>query len=159
MFSVIYISIIVVSLIVLSFIVRQKHEMYALLSYYAIGVVLNFIISAEAYNTYFMLMMTVSLVVGIFVYGEFKIAGLLSFTLIPVNIIGYLLWYKYYSYDLYQVISAIILIIQFISILPKALLNGISRPSERYSLDVLDSFYSHKKSGTMYKTSSSKKKW
>jgi hypothetical protein len=158
MFTVAYISIIVISLTILSFIVRQKHEMYALLSYYVFGVVLHFTISPEDYNAYHIAMMTLALVVGVFIYDEFKFAAFLSYTLIPVNIIGYLLWYKGYSYDLYQVISATILIIQFISILPKALIDGITRPSDRHPLDGSDSFYSRKACGTMHKTPTIKKK-
>lgn len=158
MFSVAYISFIVISLTILSFIVRQKHEMYALLSYYAVGVVLYFVISAEDYNSYYMWMMSSALIVGVFVYNEFKIAALISYLLVFVNVIGWLLWHKHYSSDLYNVISAILLIIQFISILPKALFNGITKLSDRHSLDVSDSFYSREACDTMHKTPTSEKK-
>jgi hypothetical protein len=135
MFTDIYITIISVSLIVLLAIVRQKHEIIALLLYYAIGVAAYFVIDAEGYNKYYILMGCTTLIVGIAIQYEFKIAAMCSYLLVFVNVIGYYLWYKHYSHDLYEVISAIILITQFLSILPKALFNGITRPNDRYSLD------------------------
>ncbi|PHR55926.1 MAG: hypothetical protein COA43_14500 [Robiginitomaculum sp.] len=160
MFENIYISIIVVSLIALLTISKQRHEIIALLVYYAIGVAMYFIIDVESYNSYYVIMCISSLSLAVVIQDEFKFAALCSYLLIPINILGYFLWYKYYPHDLYSVLASCLLIIQFLSILPKAILNGTTRTNTnnyRYFMDVSGGFVGNKECDTINNTSQSEK--
>ena len=131
MFTNIYIALISFALIMLLMIAKQKHEFLALLSYYAIGVLIYELLPVDTYNYYYMCMAACALITGIFIYDEFKVAAMCSYSLVLVNTFGYLLWYKFYPHDLYNVFSAIMLIIQFLSILPKVKLNGVAKLNSR----------------------------
>ena len=146
-----YIAIVFASLVALLFIARQKIEIFVLLLYYAAGVLMSVAINPINYNHYYVTMGTVSLAVGYIISYEFKVAAICSYLLVPINITGYLMWYKYYPHDLYNVIAAILLIIQFLSILPKALFNGLGRTSNRYSLDGGAGFNGGEEYDTMHK--------
>ena len=135
MFEVTYITLIVTGLIWLLFKCDSKPEILVILAYYFFNVILFFSIPGKYYGAYYVIMGTLSFFVGYVIAYEFKIAAMLSHLLIPVNILGYLLWYKYYPHELYNVIAGIILIIQFFSILWRVNLNGIDRLHHKLRMD------------------------
>jgi hypothetical protein len=67
---------------------------------------------------------SLALFVGIILHKRHKVAAICAYSLPLVNILGFFLWVNYYTPGLYDNISAVILIIQVISLLPKRLLNG-----------------------------------
>lgn len=54
-----------------------------------------------------------------------KNAAICSYLLVPLNVIGYLLWYKYYPPTIYDNIALLILVLQLVTLLPKGALNGL----------------------------------
>lgn len=71
-----------------------------------------------------------NLIVGIILQKRNTYAALCSYSLVFCNVMGFLLWYKYYDPDIYDNISLLILILQIITILPKRLLNGLRNSIE-----------------------------
>jgi hypothetical protein len=106
---------------------------------------------------YYSLAATLNLVMGVFLHYEYKISALCAYLLVPVNVLGFYLWYDYYPPDLYNVISVIILTIQLIWVATRILTHGRSRYSDKHSLAFPAGFDSRQESGTMYKTTSSEK--
>ena len=70
---------------------------------------------------------SLNLIVGVILHKDFRVAAVCAYLLVLVNVGGFLLWVKFYPHALYDNISAIILIIQISSLLPKGLLNGLRR--------------------------------
>ena len=73
-----------------------------------------------------------NLIVGVILQKAFRVAALCAYALVFVNVGGFLLWVKFYPHALYDNISAIILIIQISSLLPKGLLNGLRRNNQHF---------------------------
>ena len=65
-----------------------------------------------------------NLIVGLILQKDYTTTATCSYSLVVVNLIGYFIYEKGYDPVLYDNISAIILIIQLSSLLPKGLLNG-----------------------------------
>ena len=74
---------------------------------------------------------SLNFIVGDILRKDYRVAALCAYSLVFVNVIGFLLWVKFYSPALYDNISAIILIIQLSSLLPKGLLNGFGNNNKR----------------------------
>ena len=70
---------------------------------------------------------TLNLIVGLILQRCYFVASMCSYSLVVVNVFGFWLWHKGYDPDLYDNISAIILLIQLSSLLPKGLLDGLRR--------------------------------
>lgn len=70
---------------------------------------------------------TLTFIVGLILQRYYFVAAICSYSLVLVNIVGYWLYENYYEPALYDNISAIILLIQLSSLLPKGLLNGLRR--------------------------------
>ena len=151
-----YQLIIIVALFLLLLKTKRNGEISSIIAFHIASVAMYSFISEDYYSYYYTAMCGVSLVTGLILQDQFKVAALCAYTLVPVNVLGYFLWYRYYPHDLYNAISAILLIIQFISILPKALLNGMDANNTRRSLDVPVHFDSCSTHDTMYKTSQNK---
>lgn len=65
-----------------------------------------------------------NLIVGLVLQKDYNSTAMCSYSLVVVNLVGYFIYEKGYDPVLYDNISAIILIIQLSSLLPKGLLNG-----------------------------------
>ena len=70
---------------------------------------------------------SLNLIVGVILQRHYLVAAMCAYALVFTNVVGFLLWVKFYPHALYDNISAIILIIQISSLLPKGLLNGLRR--------------------------------
>ena len=64
-----------------------------------------------------------NLLVGIALQPKNKIAAICSYSLVLCNVLGFFLWYNYYTPVVYDNISLLILVLQTIAILPTRLLN------------------------------------
>ena len=148
-----YQGVIIFILVVIVLKTRQNSEVYSIVWLHAVSISMYYCISEEFYNYYYTVMCFVLLVVGMLLRTRFKVAAICSYVLVPLTALGYVLWYKHYPHDLYDVISAIILIIQFLSTLPKALSNGMGTTINRYSVVGSGCFDGNKECDTMYKTS------
>lgn len=80
-----------------------------------------------------------ALIVGLVLHDRYIVAAICSYSLTMVNVLGFFLWFNYYDPTLYDNMSAIILIIQAVSLLPRELLNGFRR-NNQYSMAKPDSF-------------------
>ena len=80
-----------------------------------------------------------NLIVGLILQKDYNAAATCSYSLVIVNLVGYFIYEKGYDPVLYDNISAIILIIQLSSLLPKGLLNGLGH-SNKHSLVKSDFF-------------------
>lgn len=151
-----YQAVIIVMLILIPVITRRNEEVLSIAILHIASIAMFYLISDEHYNDYYDVMILLCLISGAVLYPRFKIAAICSYILVLVNALGLFLWYKYYPHDLYNVISAIIFIIQFLSTLPKALFNGMDSRSNRYSVDSDGCFDGNKTYVTMHKTSQTK---
>jgi len=106
---------------------------------------------------YYSLTAALNIAAGIFLQYKYKIAAICAYALIPVNVLGFFLWANYYSPDLYNVISGIIIIIQLIAIVMRLLTHGRTRDNIQHPLAFLHGFDSHQACDTMYKTPPDKK--
>lgn len=142
---------VVIFLIAMTLITRRNTEVLGVVAIHVIGILMFLTISAEHYNYYYTLMCGVLLVSGFILHQQFRVAAICSYILVPVNALGCLLWYKYYPHDLYNIVASIILVIQFLSTLPKVLLNGIDTTIDRYSVASGCRFDGNKECATMHK--------
>ena len=115
-----------------------------------------FIIDRSA-TLYYSLVAALNLVAGILLQYKYKIAAFCAYLLVPVNVLGFYLWVNYYSPDLYNVISGIIIIIQLIAISMRLLTHGRTRDNNQHPLAFPHGFDSRQACDTMYKTPSDKK--
>lgn len=65
-----------------------------------------------------------NLIVGIILHIKYKSTAICSYGLVFVNLFGFWLWHASFDPFLYDMMSALILVIQLISLIPKRLLNG-----------------------------------
>lgn len=121
-----YQFIIVIALSIILIKTKNNGEISSVVAFHLISVLIYFTLSASYYNYYYMAMCLVLIASAKALRDRFKLASLCSCILVPINIVGYFLWSKRYPHDLYDFLSAIMLIIQFISILPRALTNGVN---------------------------------
>ena len=148
---------IIVILVILWLFSRDNGEVLSIVVLHATSIAMYYFISESHYNYYYTTMCFVLLVVGKSLFTRFKVASICAYILVPVNALGYLLWHKFYPHDLYNAISATILIIQFLSILPKALFNGMDTAINRYSMAGGSRFDGNKECDTMHKIPPTKK--
>lgn len=149
---------IILSVIVAIMIKAPNHGAFILLCGIGFDALIEFIgIDKASYGYYYSIMCVANLLVGILLHKEFKIAAFCAYLLVPVNLLGFYLWVKYYPHDLYNVICAIILTIQLLAILPKGLSNGRGRNNFKHSMDGTTGFDSGKAYDTMCERPSNKK--
>jgi len=103
---------------------------------------------------YYSLAASLNLIMGLFLHDEYKMPALCAYLLVPVNVLGFYLWYDYYPPDLYNVISVIILSIQLLLLSTRILTHGRSRDNIKHPLAFPDGFDSRQACDTMYKTPS-----
>ncbi len=146
-----YQLVIIAFLIVAVVATRKDGEVLSIAAFHLFSIAMYYFISSENYNNYYIVMCFLSLSVGLMLSQRFFVAAMCSYALVLVNLVGYLLWYKHYPHHLYDFLSAIILVIQFIFILPKVILNGIDTTIDRYSMVSGCRFNDHKEYATMHK--------
>jgi len=115
-----------------------------------------FIVDLHA-NRYYLLSSMLNLIVGLSFYSRNKYAAICAYALVCCNMLGYLMWWQYYSPYLYDNIFLLILALQIIFILPKGLLNGLANII-KYTMAKFAFFNSLQSRVTLYKINSLKKK-
>jgi hypothetical protein len=92
---------------------------------------------------------TLCATIGVILYRKYKLVALLSFLLIPVNIIGYLLCKNYFDPYIYDNMCLTITLLQVVVLLSRGLTNGISWGNKRNPLVFLADFDSRKNHAKM----------
>lgn len=92
-----------------------------------------------------------NLIVGLTLYPERSVAAICSYSLVIINVFGYLLWYTGCDPDIYDNIALLILTTQLVFILPKGMINGL-RDDIQYIVAKSPIFNRIKTSVTMYKS-------
>ena len=86
-----------------------------------------FVIDAD-WDNYYLYSATLDTIIGVMLYRRYRVVAILSFSLIIVNYIGYLLSLNYYEPTIYDSMYLIITLLQIIMLIIRGLLNGIDRP-------------------------------
>ena len=103
----------------------------------------QFVLNLE-WTEYYHYSATLAAVVGVILYRRYRLVSLLSFLLIPANIIGYLLCKNYFDPYIYDNMCLTIILLQIIVLLSRGLTNGISWGNKRNPLVFLADFDSRK---------------
>lgn len=124
-----------------------------LLSFYIVYVD----IPAEQYSYYYLVCGTLDLLTGIALQKKYNNPAICSYLLVLANVYGYGTWYAYISPVSYDIICSILIILQLIGILPRAIHDGIRRVLDEFSVAKSTFFNSYKTYAKMYKNTSTKK--
>lgn len=112
----------------------------------------NFIIDL-AWDDYYLYSATLNTILGVTLYKKYRVVAILSFSLIIVNYIGYLLSYNYYEPTIYDIMCLIIILLQIIMLTIRGLLNGIDRRYNYSPMVFLVNFDSNKNHAKIQKRS------
>ena len=99
----------------------------------------------------------INFITGMLLSNKYLKSALCSYALVFVNIYGYFAWYNYLSPTSYDMLSAVIVVIQITGIFPDDLLNRICRAFNEFSLAIRTSFDNYKTCVKMYKNKPTKK--
>jgi len=106
-----------------------------------------------AWDDYYLYSATLNTILGVTLYKRYRVVAILSFSLIIVNYIGYLLAFNYYDPTIYDNICLIIILLQIIMLTIRGLLNGIDRQYNYDPLVFLVNFDSNKNHAKIQKRS------
>lgn len=112
----------------------------------------NFIVPLD-WTEYYLYSATLNTVLGVILFRWYKLVATLSFLLIPVNILGYLLCKNYYEPTIYDNMCLIIILLQIIMLTIRGLLNGIDRRYNYSPMVFLVNFDSNKNHAKIQKRS------
>ncbi len=112
----------------------------------------SFMFNAD-WDVYYLYSATLCTILGVSLYKRYRVVAILSFLLIPVNYIGYLLSFNYYEPTIYDNICLIIILLQIIMLTIRGLLNGIDRQYNYSPMVFLVNFDSNKKHAKIQKRS------
>ncbi len=122
----------------------------------AVGYVVNLILSGvSGENGYYLASAVMNLAIGCALQYEYKWAAICSYFLVFTDAVGYIVWAKYYSHDLYDTVSVMIMIIQLMFIAMRILTHGRNRYHIKYPPNIRGSFDGRKACVTMCKTTQS----
>ena len=110
----------------------------------------TFIIDLD-WTQYYLYSATLNTMLGVILFRWYRVVATLSFLLIPVNIIGYLLCKYYYEPTIYDNMCLIIILLQIITLTLRGLLNGTNRRRDNSPLVFLVNFDSNKNRAKMQK--------
>ena len=106
-----------------------------------------------SWKYYYLYSATLNTVLGVTLYFlSYKVVGLLSFLLIPVNILGYVLCKNYQEPYLYDNMCAIIILLQILSLIARGLTDGADSRVKDSPLVFLVDFDSNKNRAKIQKT-------
>lgn len=86
----------------------------------------NYIISLD-WTKYYLYSATLNTILGVILFKRYKLVATLSFLLIPINFIGYMLCLNYYDPYIYDNMCLIIILLQIIILTSRDLLDGVDR--------------------------------
>ena len=109
-------------------------------------------ISSLQWTEYYHYSATLPALVGVLLYRQYKLVSILSFLLIPTNIIGYLLCKNYYEPYIYDNICLTIILLQVLVLLSRGLSDGFSWGNKGNPLVFLADFDSRKNHAKIQKT-------
>ena len=115
------------------------------------AVYFSFIIDKE-WTSYYHWSATINTLLGIILYFKYRAVAILSFLLIPINIIGYLLCKNYYDPFIYDNMCFIVILLQILLLTVRGLTDGTSWGDKRNPLVFLANFDSYKNHAKIQKT-------
>jgi hypothetical protein len=111
----------------------------------------NFVIDAE-WDCYYLYSAALDTAIGVILYSRYRVVAILSFSLIIVNYIGYLLSLNYYESTIYDNIYLTIIALQIIMLIFRGLFDGIDRAYKFRPMVFLVHFDSNKNHAKIQKT-------
>ena len=87
----------------------------------------------ESGSIYYHLAAWLNLGIGLAIINKHFVVGCLSFSLIPANLLGYFLYYKYYESTIYDNIALTIILLQILTLTIRSL-HGIFTRSNRLGI-------------------------
>jgi len=104
------------------------------------------------WEVYYHFSATLNTLLGVILYYRYKSVAILSFLLIPINVIGYLLCKNYYDPFIYDNMCFVVIALQIILLTVRGLTDGTSWGGKRNSLVFLANFDSYKNHAKIQKT-------
>ena len=106
---------------------------------------------------YYSVSALLNVVMGRFLFTKYKGASFCAYSMVVINVLGFLLWYSYYPPFLYNLIFGIAIAVQLMLTIPREFLHGRIGNNIKHPLAGSASFDSCSAHATMCKIHTSKK--